>query len=26
VAAETPGFARLIIGQLTARGLIVPAR
>jgi len=26
VAAETPGFARLIIGQLTARGLIAPAK
>ena len=26
VAAETPGFARLIIGQLTARGLIAPNR
>ncbi len=24
VAAETPGFARLVIGQLTARGLIAP--
>jgi len=26
VAAETPGFARLIIGQLTARGLIAPTK
>jgi hypothetical protein len=26
VAQETPGFARLVIGQLQARGLIVPAK
>jgi len=26
VAAETPGFAKLIIGQLTARGLIAPTK
>jgi hypothetical protein len=26
VAAETPGFAKLIIGQLAARGLIAPTR
>jgi hypothetical protein len=26
VAAETPGFAKLIIAQLTARGLIAPAK
>ena len=26
VVAETPGFARLNLGQLAARGLIVPAR
>jgi hypothetical protein len=26
VAAETPGFAKLIIGQLSARGLIAPAK
>jgi hypothetical protein len=26
VAAETPGFARLVIGQLAARGLIAPTR
>jgi hypothetical protein len=26
VAAETPGFAKLVIGQLLARGLIAPTR
>jgi hypothetical protein len=26
VAAETPGFAKVIIGQLTARGLLPPAK